>query len=66
VALKAAALKLGFISVVEFDGVVDPKNMVKPYVATGLMAGSPAEAWMRPGSGWRAQTESARIGIRTH
>ena len=64
--LKAAALKLGFISVVEFDGLVDPKNMVKPYVATGTMAGNPVGAWMRPGSGWRAQTESTRIGIRTH
>jgi len=32
--LKAAALKLGFVSEDEFDRVVDPKKMVKPYVAT--------------------------------
>jgi fumarate hydratase class II len=33
--LKAAALKLGFVTETEFDRVVDPKKMVKPYVATG-------------------------------
>jgi fumarate hydratase class II len=33
--LKAAALKLGFVNEAEFDRVVDPKKMVKPYVATG-------------------------------
>jgi fumarate hydratase, class II len=32
--LKAAALKLGFVSEEEFDRVVDPGKMVKPYVAT--------------------------------
>jgi fumarate hydratase, class II len=32
--LKAAALKLGFVSEDEFDRVVDPAKMVKPYVAT--------------------------------
>jgi fumarate hydratase class II len=31
--LKAAALKLGFVTEAEFDSVVDPKKMVKPYVA---------------------------------
>jgi len=31
--LKEAALKLGFISEAEFDRIVDPKKMVKPYVA---------------------------------
>jgi len=31
--LKAAALKLGFVTEAEFDRVVDPKKMVKPYVA---------------------------------
>jgi fumarate hydratase, class II len=31
--LKAAALKLGFVSEEEFDRVVDPSKMVKPYVA---------------------------------
>src|ERR1700744_6132636 len=31
--LKAAALKLGFVSEAEFDRVVDPKKMVSPYVA---------------------------------
>jgi fumarate hydratase class II len=32
--LKAAALKLGFVTEEEFDRVVDPSKMVKPYVAT--------------------------------
>src|SRR5246500_2135103 len=32
--LKQAALKLGFVSESEFDRVVDPAKMVKPYVAT--------------------------------
>jgi fumarate hydratase class II len=27
-------LKLGFVTEAEFDRVVDPKKMVKPYVAT--------------------------------
>ena len=31
--LKAAALKLGFVNEEEFDRVVDPTKMVKPYVA---------------------------------
>jgi fumarate hydratase class II len=33
--LKAAALKLGFVTEEEFDRVVDPRKMVEPYVATG-------------------------------
>src|ERR1700691_794463 len=33
--LKAAALKLGFVTEAEFDRVVDPRKMVAPYVATG-------------------------------
>jgi fumarate hydratase class II len=33
--LKAAALQLGFVTEAEFDRVVDPRKMVKPYVATG-------------------------------
>jgi fumarate hydratase class II len=32
--LKAAALKLGFVTEDEFDRIVDPAKMVKPYVAT--------------------------------
>jgi len=32
--LKAAALKLGFVTEAEFDRVVNPRKMVKPYVAT--------------------------------
>ncbi|WP_144147324.1 class II fumarate hydratase [Paraburkholderia sp. BCC1884] len=32
--LKQAALELGFVSGEEFDRVVDPAKMVKPYVAT--------------------------------
>jgi len=31
--LKEAALKLGFVTEAEFDRVVDPAKMVKPYVA---------------------------------
>ena len=31
--LKAAALQLGFVSEVEFDRIVDPRKMVRPYVA---------------------------------
>src|SRR5204863_2878914 len=31
--LKAAALKLGFVTEAEFDRLVDPKKMVKPDVA---------------------------------
>ena len=33
--LKAAALQLGFVTETEFDRVVDPKKMVRPYVAGG-------------------------------
>jgi fumarate hydratase, class II len=32
--LKAAALQLGFVTEAEFDRIVDPAKMVKPYVAT--------------------------------
>ncbi len=32
--LKQAALKLGFVTEAEFDRVVDPRKMVKPYVAS--------------------------------
>src|SRR6185312_13810129 len=32
--LKEAALQLGFISEAEFDRIVDPAKMVRPYVAT--------------------------------
>jgi fumarate hydratase class II len=32
--LKAASLKLGFVSEAEFDRIVDPTKMVRPYVAT--------------------------------
>ena len=31
--LKEAALKLGAVSAAEFDRIVDPRKMVKPYVA---------------------------------
>jgi fumarate hydratase, class II len=36
--LKAAALKLGFVTEAEFDRVVDPAKMVRPYVATGTVS----------------------------
>jgi fumarate hydratase class II len=32
--LKEAALQLGYVSEAEFDRIVDPAKMVKPYVAT--------------------------------
>jgi fumarate hydratase class II len=32
--LKEAALKLGLVSVEDYDRIVDPKKMVRPYVAT--------------------------------
>src|SRR5215467_1706655 len=32
--LKAAALKLGYVNETEFDRIVDPAKMVRPYVAT--------------------------------
>ena len=36
--LKEAALKLGFVTEAEFDRVVDPKKMTKPYVAATTAA----------------------------
>jgi fumarate hydratase class II len=43
--LKAAALKLGFVSEQEFDRVVDPAKMVRPYVAKAIdPARDPAKA----------------------
>jgi fumarate hydratase, class II len=33
--LREAALQLGFVTEQEFDRIVDPSKMVKPYVATG-------------------------------
>ena len=32
--LKTAAMTLGFVSEAEFDRIVDPKKMLKPYVAS--------------------------------
>jgi fumarate hydratase, class II len=32
--LKEAALKLGFVSEAEFDRIIDPAKMVRPYVAS--------------------------------
>src|SRR6202158_4744957 len=34
--LKAAALKRGFVTEQEFDRVVDPTKMVRPYVAKAI------------------------------
>ena len=42
VTLKAVASKLGFVTEAEFDRVVDPKKVVKPYVASGASATSAA------------------------
>src|ERR1700677_2808112 len=36
--LKAAALKLGFVTEAEFDKIVNPKKMVRPYVASPVAA----------------------------
>jgi len=33
--LKAAALQLGYVSEEQFDRIVDPAKMVRPYVAAG-------------------------------
>ena len=40
--LKAAALKLGFVTEAEFDRIVDPAKMVRPYVATAAPGKSAA------------------------
>ena len=40
--LKAAALKLGFVTEAEFDRIVDPSKMVRPYVATAAPGQSAA------------------------
>src|SRR5262249_16726544 len=37
--LKEAALKLGFVTEAEFDHIVDPEKMVRPYVAGSLAEG---------------------------
>src|SRR5215469_16419693 len=39
--LKEAALQLGFVTEAEFDRVVDPKKMVKPYVASEASSKGP-------------------------
>jgi len=36
--LKQAALKLGFVTEAEFNRIVDPKKMVRPYVAAAVTA----------------------------
>jgi fumarate hydratase class II len=40
--LKAAALKLGYVTEAEFDRVVDPRKMVSPYVASAPASASAA------------------------
>jgi fumarate hydratase class II len=40
--LKAAALKLGFVTEAEFDRIVDPTKMVRPYVAKAASTASAA------------------------
>jgi fumarate hydratase class II len=39
--LKEAALKLGLVTDQEFDLIVDPKKMVRPYVAASALAAQP-------------------------
>src|SRR5258705_9072764 len=41
--LKDAALKLGFVTETDFDRVVDPDKMVRPYVASADGAGKAAK-----------------------
>src|SRR5262249_177660 len=38
--LKEAALKLGFVTEAEFDHIVDPEKMVRPYVAASPLEGN--------------------------
>ena len=38
--LRDAAVKLGFVSEAEFDRLVDPKKMVRPYVAADVPSSS--------------------------
>src|ERR1700682_811238 len=40
-ALHVAALQLGFVTEADFDRVVDPSKMVKPYVAAGAAKTDP-------------------------
>src|SRR5262245_1490872 len=47
--LKEAALQLGFVTEAEFDRVVDPKKMVKPYVASDASTKRPRWASSCPG-----------------
>src|SRR5262249_18747488 len=43
--LKEAALKLGFVTETEFDAVVDPAKMVRPYIAkSGSATGAPIQS----------------------
>jgi len=39
--LKEAALQLGYVTEAEFDRIVDPKKMVKPYVASEASSKGP-------------------------
>jgi fumarate hydratase class II len=34
--LKSAAMEFGFVTDAEFDRIVDPKKIVRPYVATAI------------------------------
>ena len=38
---KEVALQLGFVTEAEFDRIVGPKKMVKPYVASGAPTKGP-------------------------
>lgn len=40
--LKVAAVRFGFVTEAEFDRVVDPRKMVKPYVAADAITGGEA------------------------
>jgi fumarate hydratase class II len=40
--LKAAALKLGFVTEAEFNRIVDPRKMIQPFVAADAKAPEPA------------------------
>jgi len=46
--LKAAALKLGFVTEAEFDRVVDPKKMVKAIRGQAAAIDGPTQPEQRP------------------
>jgi malate dehydrogenase (oxaloacetate-decarboxylating)(NADP+) len=56
--LKEAALKLGFVTEAEFDAIVDPAKMVRPYVAQSGTEGSAPIQRPQANIKWRTQREA--------